>query len=570
VKTFFSFFWRFIFGILLMAVIFGMGIWSVSWSIGKYNQYEFGKRINNQIEVSRITYYLSPNGNDANDGKSIETAWQTIEKVNQTDFKPADQILFEGGKTFTGNLIFESDDLGTPESPIKISSYGDGRAIIQANDRDGIKIHNSMGFEISNLIIAGSGSDANQGSGIGVVNDLRGDVKLENIKINLVETKGFGGHGIIIDGNEGKSGFRKVLIEDVESHDNGIGGVYVYGLYSFLVKTYAHENITIRRVKSFNNSGKKGEWLENSGSGIVLSDVDGGIIENSIAYHNGWLCDSKMGGPVGIWAWDSNNIIIQHNESYSNKTGGKKDGGGFDLDGGVRNSVMQYNYSHDNEGAGYLVMQFTYGREWTNNVVRYNISENDGRKNNYAGIHVWGDAKNAFIYNNTVITSEAENATPRGIVFRPNDDGSNLFPKNIKVVNNIFVTNGNTPIIESALEEETITFQNNNYFSNDSNWQIIWNKDTFQSLKDWSEKTGQERKDNQFVGLSVNPNFTDCSTKTNFFTKAIAYCLKPDSPLIDNGSDLKKSFQIETGDQDFRGLKTPVTNYEIGAFEVAK
>ena len=47
----------------------------------------------------------------------------------------------------------------------------------------------------------------------------------------------------------------------------------------------------------------------------------------------------------------------------------------------MKNSVMQYNYSHDNDGAGYLLAQFTYAREFTNNIVRYNISENDGRKN---------------------------------------------------------------------------------------------------------------------------------------------------------------------------------------------
>ncbi len=568
-KTFFSYFLRFILGIVLMAVIFGLGMWTVSWSIGKYNQYEYGKRLNNQIETSRIAYYLSPNGNDANDGKSPATAWQTIEKVNQTNFKPADQILFEGGKTFIGNLKFDADDIGTPANPIKISSYGDGRAIIQANDKDGIKIHNSTGFEISSLKVVGSGRDSNKGNGIAVVNDLRGDVKLENIKINLVETEGFGDHGIIIDGNKGKSGFRNVLIEDVSAHDNSIAGIYVYGEFSPLTSHFAHENIVIRNSRAYKNSGKEGVKRQHSGSGIVLSDVDGGKIEYSIAFENGWLCNSEQGGPVGIWAWDSNNIVIQNNESYSNKTNGK-DGGGFDLDGGITNSVLQYNYSHDNDGPGFLLMQYDYAREWSNNVMRYNISENDVRKGNYGAIHFWGEVKNALVYNNVVINSPNEKFAPGAIDFHPNYRDPNIFPKHIKIYNNIFVISGGIPVIDSESDEKTIVFRNNNFFTNNSNWQIIWGQSTFQSLEQWSQQTGQERQGENFTAFSVNPNFTDCGIKNVFFTKPIAYCLKPDSPLIDKGLDPQNTYQIETGDKDFRGIKIPVSNYEIGAFEIEK
>ena len=64
------------------------------------------------------------------------------------------------------------------------------------------------------------------------------------------------------------------------------------------------------------------------------------------------------------------------------------------LDGGVRNSIVQYNYSHDNDGAGYLLAQFEGGRAFYNNVIRYNVSENDGQKNSYGGIHLWSTGAN--------------------------------------------------------------------------------------------------------------------------------------------------------------------------------
>jgi len=67
------------------------------------------------------------------------------------------------------------------------------------------------------------------------------------------------------------------------------------------------------------------------GNGIVLGSVDGGTIERSIAYDDGWLCDSDNGGPVGIWAYNATDVTIQFNESYGNHTAGSVDSGGFDF-----------------------------------------------------------------------------------------------------------------------------------------------------------------------------------------------------------------------------------------------
>ena len=54
------------------------------------------------------TYYVSPNGNDTNDGTSPAKAWKSIEKVNQIALKAGNKGLFEGGKTFYGTLQYFS------------------------------------------------------------------------------------------------------------------------------------------------------------------------------------------------------------------------------------------------------------------------------------------------------------------------------------------------------------------------------------------------------------------------------------------------------------------------------
>src|SRR6185436_14166755 len=86
--------------------------------------------------------------------------------------------------------------------------------------------------------------------------------------------------------------------------------------------------------------------------------------------------------------------------------------GGFDLDGGVTNSVMQYNYSHGNDGAGFLLAQFANAKPFSGNVVRYNISQADGRKNGYGGVHAFGPINSTQVYNNTIFMTPAAKDQP--------------------------------------------------------------------------------------------------------------------------------------------------------------
>lgn len=72
------------------------------------------------------TYYVSPDGNDANNGTSAATAWQTIARVNQMTYtmQPGDQVLFQRGGTFRGTLHIGSS--GTSGAQIVFGAYGNG------------------------------------------------------------------------------------------------------------------------------------------------------------------------------------------------------------------------------------------------------------------------------------------------------------------------------------------------------------------------------------------------------------------------------------------------------------
>ncbi|HMN04381.1 MAG TPA: right-handed parallel beta-helix repeat-containing protein [Flavobacteriales bacterium] len=76
--------------------------------------------------ASATDYYVSPTGNDANNGTSPATAWKTIDRVNQAPFsyQAGDRILFERGGTWRGEILFGSS--GTASQPIVIGNYGNG------------------------------------------------------------------------------------------------------------------------------------------------------------------------------------------------------------------------------------------------------------------------------------------------------------------------------------------------------------------------------------------------------------------------------------------------------------
>ncbi len=515
------------------------------------------------ITSSATTYYISPYGDDNNSGTSPLIPWQTIEKVNSFNFSPGDSILFQGGQVFSGNLYFDSNDAGMLSEPVTISSYDNGRPEINASSGNALSIYNAAGFEIHNIKF--SGSDNNTDDGVSVFMDLPGSVKLSYILINEVEVSGFGGWGISIGSWNGLSGFTDITVMSVESHDNCKGGIITYA-----ENIYVNENVYIGFCKAYDNPGISGT-VGNNGNGIVLGSVSGGIIEYSIAYNNGWLCTANE-GPVGIWSYDSENVLIQHNESYYNKTGGSADGGGFDLDQNVRNSIMQYNYSHDNEGAGFLIWHGLNNNNCTGNIIRYNISQRDARKNGYGSILIGGKVDNTEIYNNTIFLDNSDVSIPKAIYVWDYIEVTNAHFRN-----NIFYTSGDVSLITvSPGATDSIDnnlFQGNCYYSSTGTLKINWGNETFTNIQAWRAATNQEVVNGNESGYEGDPLLVSPGNGTTignpvYFDSLVEYKLLPGSPLIESGLDLNSLFGIDPGVRDFYGNFIPVNMYyDVGAHE---
>ncbi|HMW98626.1 MAG TPA: hypothetical protein PJ983_15325, partial [Flavobacteriales bacterium] len=71
-------------------------------------------------------YYVSPTGNDTNNGTSQASAWRTIDRVNQSAYtiQPGDQILFQRGGHYRGGIIWGTS--GAAGAPITYGAYGTG------------------------------------------------------------------------------------------------------------------------------------------------------------------------------------------------------------------------------------------------------------------------------------------------------------------------------------------------------------------------------------------------------------------------------------------------------------
>lgn len=280
---------------------------------------------------------------------------------------------------------------------------------------------------------------------------------------------------------------------------------------------------------------------------------------------------------MGIWTYDSKRITIQYCESYANKSAGA-DGGGFDLDGGVTDSVIQYCYSHDNHGAGYLLACYADAPPLSNNVIRYNISQNDGRRGGYGGIMLWGagsndKVENTLIYNNTVYMgteTAVVSGSPSAVRF------SSANSTGIKFWNNLFITNGGLRIINSdtAFATSAVQFQNNNYWAMGA-FSLKWGGATHASFGAWtSAATTQERLASTLVGLNLDPALVApgggsvIGNASLLASSLTAYKLQGTSPLIDEGLNLQSLFGVNPGALDFYQAGVPWgADFDIGAHE---
>jgi hypothetical protein len=219
------------------------------------------------------------------------------------------------------------------------------------------------------------------------------DITLDGLYIHNVtgsnESNPKGGSGIrILRGEGGKlSCYDGLLIENCHLAHVDRNGILMDGNV-WRTHWYPNLHVAIRH-----------NLLEDiGGDGIVPIACDGALVEYNVVRGARERTDSYA---VGIYPWSCDNTVIQFNEVSGVK--GTKDGQGYDCDFNCRNTLMQYNYSHDNEGGFMLICddgEFKTPMNAGNvgSVIRYNVSVNDG----FHTFTLNGPCENTKIYNNVV------------------------------------------------------------------------------------------------------------------------------------------------------------------------
>ncbi len=319
--------------------------------------------------VSKEAYYINnETGNDKYSG-TLKKPIKTIFEANKRLQNKPGSIFLAGGQVFEGTLILNNMQ-GVDSVPIVIGSYGEGRAVINGGSKESIRIENCKNIRITNLDLKGSGrKDGNTTNGLQLLNST-------NCVVEDIYAEGFQKSGVDLYNCRNMEVSKVTCLWEWILRDQCNGIKY----------RISSGNILIRDCKAENNAGDPTILDNHSGNGILVGVSDSVTIDHCTATNNGWDMPRQGNGPVGIWTWMSDHVTIQYCISYRNKTSkGGKDGGGFDLDGGVTNSLIQYCLSYENEGAGYGLFQYPGASYWSNNIIRYCVSINDAHTTEGSG-----------------------------------------------------------------------------------------------------------------------------------------------------------------------------------------
>lgn len=453
-----------------------------------------------------------------------------------SDFAPGTLILFASGKSFNGQ--FAPSGSGTLENPIKVTAYDPESGDIFWDDIDNKPIINGHGevnssfylynvqfWEVNNLELTNTnGTDEDQGDlrGIYIVAENAGimeNVVVRNCYIHdvngKVAGKKRGGIHVHVIGENVKTKFHNLLIENnVVKNVGGVGIGNTSSWGSIHTSDYYPWTSFIIRGNRVEHTGRNGI--------IARVGIDQIVEYNVLAYN------SRYSTGHSVFNFNTIGCIMQYNEAYGN-TGepGDIDHGGFDADYNARGTIIQYNYSHDNNW--FCGIMRKYNRDIT---IRYNISLNERLGAYMYGFPWQDDGRSIWVYNNTHYFKAGLNAS---IFASP---GRVRTPRYTYFYNNIFYFEDAG--IWGVEPDSTCEFSNNLFFN--------------------VEPIGKNAVlgDPLFVNAGNVPTDIDWSNPE----RLSGYMLKDSSPGIDAGIVLHDS-----GGLDFWGNPLGMEAIDIGAHE---
>lgn len=463
-------------------------------------------------------YYVSPYGNDQNNGRTPRSAWQSIDKINQTTFHPGDEVLFQAGGEWFPSEPLHPLGSGVEKAPIVIGAYGMGPKpkISGKNisnewtftdgsteyESDVIYLENQEYIEIRDLDISNAPD-----SFTGVEDDDQKAMLADRRGIHIVgannttetELKGFWLHDLYIHDVAGEShtisatGWDPskrtagILIETIVKGNNGLpvidDPVDVSGyeptyfsdvlIESNVLVNTSYGGIIVKQLEAWG--------ARDNSNDTPYYDVNGWYPNTYITIQNNYLDNdgtdygadtiyltcaryslirnnvSHGAGTSAIELYYTDSVTVEYNEVYGARqkvTGA--DSNAIDPDTETTNALIQYNYVHDN-GDGILLCGSVYG----SSVIRYNVIQDSDSSKRYLNIH--GRKGYNYIYNNIFY-----NSTDSDVTFVYSSGGSSYLNSSVNlhyIANNIFYS----PYAKATVGDGTgVTYTANAYYNVES------------------------------------------------------------------------------------------------------
>ena len=521
---------------------------------------------------SGVKYYVdATSGKDSNNGTSPETAWQTLERVNKEVFQPGDQILFKAGETWTGAL--KPQGSGVEGAPIVIASYGEGKKPILKPGADWTISHmniankvvrnprvnnvitffNQEYWEVRDLELYDPTYAQNANTyvyrrGINVSAEDAGDLsyfKFDNLTIHgfrgPISNEGKSSGGIIMTvttnlndpSKRVPTAVHDISVTNCELYDLGRSGI------NFVSPWTTRNGAKWNKYRPFGYRGL-GDWrpyerftLSNNiihdidGDGTIVDGCKDVMVDHNTVYRTVYNCWYG----VGLFNWNSDNVVFEYNEVYEASPAdallGAGDGQGIEIDALNQNTLVQYNYLHDNAG-GVFMWCCTEDLRGFDGIYRYNISQNDGAKH---GVIDWRPGhEGSMAYNNTIYLGE-------GIDREWLKNGYTGGKSDAKFYNNIVVNKGKMTL-GAGFNEQEIDYESNIFVG-------------FNQVPA-----------NDTAVIQEDPKFVAPGTGANGIDSLKGYQLQADSPAIDAGMNIENN-----GGKDYFGTKLTDGKTDIGASE---
>lgn len=356
------------------------------------------------LAVGGGSYYVNCAAKTNGNG-SAASPWNRTKFVNAHGaYAPGDHILFKRGTSCSGRLIPTGS--GAAGSPIVIGAYGSGaKPTINGggtpNNTGTIRLLNQHDWTVQDLHLTNkvtTKTTKTYRAGLLFLNE--GGKRLANLTAqrltvdDVVSSPVAGFHGPRLFGGIAALTFGKKGdgFDHLQILHNAVSKVGRTGIVVNNAEYPASSDTDVRVGYDTVRSAR--------GDSIILIGVNGGRIDHSLSANGAdfWPCPQcKKVSPEtansGIWTARSQNVLIDHNEIYGeHRKGG--DGEGIDIDVSAKNTTIEANYVHDNQGGGILICNAT------DLTIRYNILENNTRA---AIVFTTKKAsKNVHLYNNTI------------------------------------------------------------------------------------------------------------------------------------------------------------------------